>query len=116
MVRADWVETVARYVNVQVARGHDEFAKTGIRHLRSKSCRDEPNDNNYVDNRYCIGVPTSTIPGQAFSGISTRSGDLVTVLVKNLTGVADREAAKLHTGLVAEVILQLKESGSVLLE
>ncbi len=32
---------------------------------------------NFLEDRYCIGVPTSTIPGQVFSGISTRSGDLL---------------------------------------
>ena len=72
--------------------------------------------NNYVTNRYCIGVPTSTIPGQVFSGISTRSGDLLSVLVKNLTAVGNDEAQKMHISLVAEVILELKESGTVLLE
>ena len=72
--------------------------------------------NNYITNRYCIGVPTSTIPGQVFSGISTRSGDLLSVLVKNLTAVANDEAQKMHISLVAEVILELKESGTVLLE
>ena len=72
--------------------------------------------NNYIANRYCIGVPTSTIPGQVFSGISTRSGDLLSVLVKNLTAVANDEAQKMYISLVCEVILELKESGTVLLE
>ena len=74
------------------------------------------NRNNFNTFRYCIGVPTSTIPGQVFSGISTRSGDLLSVLVKNLTAVANDEAQKMHISLVAEVILELKESGTVLLE
>ena len=72
---------------------------------------------NFLEDRYCIGVPTSTIPGQVFSGISTRSGDLLSVLIKNLTAAgAAAEAEKLHISLVAEVILELKESGTVLLE
>ena len=72
---------------------------------------------NFLEERYCIGVPTSTIPGQVFSGISTRSGDLLSVLVRGLTqgGIAE-EAQKLHITLVAEVIVELKESGTVLLE
>ena len=70
----------------------------------------------YLLNRYVIGVPTSTIPGQVFSGISTRSGDLLSVLVKSLTAVAADEAQKLHISMVAEVILELKETGTVLLE
>ena len=67
---------------------------------------------NYLVNRYVIGVPTSTIPGQVFSGISTRSGDLLSILIKSM-GV---QAQKLHVAPVAEVILELKESGCVLLE
>ena len=71
---------------------------------------------NFLTTRFCIGVPTSTIPGQVFSGISTRSGDLLSVLVKNLTAVVADEAQKLHCTMIAEVILELKESGTVLLE
>ncbi len=70
----------------------------------------------YAEDRYCIGVPTSVIPSQAFSGISTRSGDLLMVLVRNLTQTPAREAQKMHISLVTEVILELKESGTVLLE
>jgi len=74
------------------------------------------NPANYLTNRYVIGVPTSTIPGQVFSGISTRSGDLLSVLVKSMGVDAAEQAQKLHISLVAEVILELKESGTVLLE
>ena len=72
---------------------------------------------NLIEGRYCIGVPTSTIPGQVFSGTSTRSGDLLTVLIKSMTAAGGaEEAQKMHISLVAEVILELKESGAVLLE
>ena len=71
---------------------------------------------NYLTNRYVIGVPTSTIPGQMFSGISTRSGDLLSVLIRSMSADAALQAQKLHISLVAEVILELKESGAVLLE
>ena len=71
---------------------------------------------NYNGTRYVIGVPTSTIPGQVFSGISTRSGDLLSVLIKSMGVAANEQAQKLHISMVAEVILELKESGTVLLE
>ena len=70
----------------------------------------------YHSSRYVIGVPTSTIPGQVFSGISTRSGDLVSVLDKAMGVGANQQAQKMHISLLAEVILELKESGAVLLE
>ena len=50
------------------------------------------------------------------SGTSTRSGDLLTVLIKSMTDDAAVSAAKMHISLVAEVIVELKESGTVLLE
>ena len=71
---------------------------------------------NFIENRYCIGVPTSTIPGQVFSGTSTRSRDLLSVLIKSMTDDAAVSAQKMQISLVAEVILELKESGTVLLE
>ena len=72
---------------------------------------------NFLANRFVIGVPTSTIPGQVFSGTSTRSGDLLSVRVKNLNGGAGAaEAQKIYVSILAEVILELKESGTVLLE
>ena len=75
------------------------------------------NPQNYLANRYVIGVPTSTIPGQTFSGTSTRSGDLLSVIVKNLNGGAGAaEAQKNKISILAETILELKESGTVLLE
>ena len=70
----------------------------------------------YQTHRYVIGVPTSTIPGQVFSGMSTRSGDLLSVLIKSMGVGGNEEAQKMHITLLAEVILELKESGTVLLE
>ncbi len=67
----------------------------------------------YVDDRYVIGVPTSTIPGQAFSGTSTRSGDLLSVLIK---GMNAQGAQKLYINLVAEFLLEISEKGATLLE
>ena len=70
----------------------------------------------YQTYRYVIGVPLSTIPGQVFSGTSTRSGDLLSVLIKSMSVDADRQAQKMHITMLAEVILEIKESGTVLLE
>ena len=71
---------------------------------------------NYFANRYILGVPTSTIPNQSFSGTSTRSGDLLSVILKGLSGVANEQAQKVYVSIVAEVILEIKESGTILLE
>ena len=71
---------------------------------------------NYVADRYVIGVPTSTVPNMNFAGTSTRSGDLLSVLMRNMGPGGAGEAKKLHVSIVAEVLLELKESGTVLLE
>ena len=71
---------------------------------------------NYFANRYVIGIPTSTIPNQSFSGTSTRSGDLLSVILKGLSAVAGEQAQKVYVSIVAEVILEIKESGTILLE
>ena len=70
----------------------------------------------YQTYRYVIGVPLSTIPGQVFSGTSTRSGDLLSVLIKSMGADAIVQAQKMHITMLAEVILEIKESGTVLLE
>ena len=71
---------------------------------------------NFLHDRYCIGVPTSTIPGQSFSGTNTRSRDLLSVLIKGMSPDAALQAQKMHINLVAEVILEMKESGVSFLE
>ena len=71
---------------------------------------------NYFANRFVIGVPTSTIPGQTFSGTSTRSGDLLSILVKGPSAVAGERAQKVYVSILAEVMLEIKENGAILLE
>ena len=71
---------------------------------------------NYIADRCVIGVPTSTVPNMNFAGTSTRSGDLLLVLSRNMGPGGAGEAQKLHVSIVAQVILQLKESGAVVLE
>ena len=67
----------------------------------------------YLANRFVYGFPTSVIPGQPFSSVSTRSGDLLSVLIKNMAaGVASRA----HIHLVAEVILEIGSGGVTFLE
>ena len=67
-------------------------------------------------NKFAVGIPTSVIPGQPFSGVSSRSGDLLTCLFRNLTLVAEQRAVRAHISIVAETILELRESGATLLE
>ena len=67
-------------------------------------------------NKFVVGIPTSVIPGQPFSGVSSRSGDQLTCSFKNLTTVAERRAVRAHITIVAETILELREGGATVLE
>ena len=67
----------------------------------------------YDQDRFCLGFPTSIIPGTPFSSISTRSGDLLSVVCKNLDASS---AARMQIAMVAEVILEISSGGTTLLE
>ena len=52
----------------------------------------------------------STVVGQAFSSVNTRSGDLCVFTAKNLDGHA-RQAGRAFFHMVAETIVEIGESG-----
>ena len=66
--------------------------------------------------KFVVGIPISVTPGQAFSGVPSRSGDLLTGSFKNLTTVAERRAVRAHISIVTETILELREGGATVLE
>jgi elongation factor P hydroxylase len=56
-----------------------------------------------------------TIVGQPFSSVNMRSGDLLTVKVSNLNGDI-RQAGRIFVHMVAEQIMELRESGVQILD
>jgi hypothetical protein len=69
----------------------------------------------YRLNQFCIGVPMQTIVGQPFSSVNMRSGDLLTVKVNHLNGDI-RQAGRIFVHMVAEQIMELRESGVQILD
>ena len=69
----------------------------------------------YRMNQFVIGVPMQIVVGQPFSSVNTRSGDLLTVKVNNLNGDA-RQAGRIFVHMVAETIVELRESGVQVLD
>lgn len=69
----------------------------------------------YRNNHFVIGVPLQTITGMAFSSINTRSGDLLTVKVSGLDG-GIRQAGRIFVHMIAETIMELRESGVQVLD
>ena len=69
----------------------------------------------YRLNQFVIGVPMQIVVGQPFSSISTRSGDLLTVKVNGLNSDT-RQAGRIFVHMVAETIIELRESGCSVLD
>ena len=69
----------------------------------------------YRGTQFVIGVPMQIVVGQPFSSVNTRSGDLLTVKVNNLNGDT-RQAGRIFVHMVAETIVELRESGVQVLD
>lgn len=69
----------------------------------------------YRDNRLIIGIDTEKTLGASFTGLNTRSGDLMTVKFKYKnkidSGGRDRSADRIHILLHTDNILQINASG-----
>ena len=72
-------------------------------------------DHTYRLNNFCIGVPLLVIVNQPFSSISTRSGDLLTVHLRNMNSDS-RQAGRIFCHMVAETLVEIRESGVSVLD
>lgn len=69
----------------------------------------------YANNGFCIGVPLSTSPGAAFSGLNTRAGDLLTVRAKGMqqdNTINGAGGGRCYVCMLHDTIVELRE-GSV---
>ena len=73
------------------------------------------NEDGYRNTQFVIGVPMQIVVGQPFSSVNTRSGDLLTVKVNNLDQFA-YSAGRIFVHVVAETIVELRESGVQVLD
>jgi hypothetical protein len=69
----------------------------------------------YRTQQFVIAAPLQVIPGAPFSSVNTRSGDLLTIKVNGLSG-GIRQAGRIYCHLVAEQIMELRESGIQVLD
>ena len=71
----------------------------------------------YAANSFVIGVPLQTVPGAAFSGLSTRSGDLISVRCKNMaTDNTINAAGRVYVTLISEQIVEIREGSVAVLD
>ena len=73
------------------------------------------NEDGYRNTQFVIGCPMQVVVGQPFSSVNTRSGDLLTVKVQNLDQFA-YQAGRIFVHMVAETIVELRESGVQVLD
>ena len=67
----------------------------------------------YLTNGFLIGCPLQSVPNGSFSGLNTRSGDLLTVKIKNLSqDNTTNGAGRIFICLVNESLIEIRE-GSV---
>ena len=64
----------------------------------------------YRNNKFIIGIDTEKLLGLSFTGMNTRN-NLMTVLLKTQEG--DYKADRMHIVLLAERILELGDTGSM---
>ena len=71
----------------------------------------------YAANSFVIGVPMQTVPGAAFSGLSTRSGDLISVRCKGMaTNNSINAAEKVFVTMLSEQIIEIREGSVAVLD
>ena len=66
--------------------------------------------NEYRNNKLTVGIDTEKLLGLSFTGVNTRN-NLMTVHLKSQTG--DYKADRMHIILLAEQILELGDTGSM---
>ena len=72
----------------------------------------------YRTGRFVIGVPLQTVQGMPFSGLNTRSGDLLSFRASNVDPGANNtgDVSKVVLTFVNSSILEIRESSSQLLD
>ena len=69
--------------------------------------------NEYRNNKFIVGIDTEKLLGLAFTGMNTRN-NLMTVHLKSQTG--NYQADRMHVILLAEQILELGDTGSLVFD
>ena len=72
----------------------------------------------YRNRKYIIGLDLEKISGAGFTGISTKSGDLLTVNFKDCDalGAADSVPSRVFCALNYDCVLNIQDSGIQLLD
>ena len=69
------------------------------------------NSREYRDNKFILAIDTEKILEAGFSGLNTRSGDLMSVKYEALVSTAARLAQRMHIVLHSDQIMEIRDSG-----
>ena len=71
-----------------------------------------PTTQQYLTEHFCVGVDTEKILEAGFTGLNTRSGDLMSIRVKGANGsLAAWNASKIYIILHSDQILEIRDVG-----
>ena len=65
----------------------------------------------YRDNKFVIGIDCEKVLEAGWTGLNTRSGDLMTVRMKYMNAAANRLADRIHIVLHSDQIMEINDSG-----
>ena len=69
----------------------------------------------YLGTNFVIGVPLQTVPGGAFTGLNTRSGDLLTFRAKNVSQDA-YNPGRIFVSMISEQLIEIREGSVAVLD
>ena len=71
----------------------------------------------YAANGFLLGVPLQAVPGAFFSGLSTRSGDLLSVRCNNLAVDNTINApGRIYVTMLSEQLIEIREGSASVLD
>jgi len=73
----------------------------------------------FASTGFCVGVPLSTSPGAAFSGLNTRAGDLLTVRAKGMQAdntINGAGGGRCYITMLHDTIVELRENSVSVLD
>jgi hypothetical protein len=69
----------------------------------------------YSGTNFVIGVPLQNVPGGAFTGLNTRSGDLLTFRAKNVAQTA-YNPGRIFVSMISEQLIEIREGSVAVLD
>lgn len=70
----------------------------------------------WINNKFIIGIDTEKVLAAGFTGLNTRAGDLLTIKIKHTSAAVADQCEKMQIILHADMILNIRDTGVEVLE